>query len=231
MRCAPAAHAALFLVLACQPVSADPVSITGGTVIFTDEPGDFRLTGPGFDLQGWWFPSTVRGTFWFDRCHPDLTGGGCAPGSRIDFGTTTYGIGFGDSTGIDQGSGTIGGVAYDQLFYRGQWTFHGPSVVAPTTFDESPLTRDGRFVFEGSLAAYATDSRTGLPLFSANLRGSGTARAYFGVETSLPGGPRLLVHDLDYFFDDTAPVPEPSTLLLAGTALGAAFARYRRRSR
>ena len=214
----------VLLVLTCNPAGADPITVTSGLVVFTDEPGEFRLVGRGFELSGEMFPSTVRGTFWFDRCHPDLTGGGCLPGARIDFGTTTYGVGEGD-----QGRGTIGGVVHDELFYSGEWTFHGPSIIAPTTLDEQPLVRTGHFLFEGSIFAFPTDSRTGTPLFSASLRGGGTARAFFGVLTSDGSSPRLLVHDLDYVFEPQ-PVPEPSTLVLVGAGLGAALTRYRRRS-
>ena len=207
----------LLLVLSCNPVGADPITVTSGQVVFTDEPGDFFLAGRGFQLSGEMFPSTLRGTFWFDQCHPDLTGGGCLPGARIDFGTTTYGIGEGD-----EGRGTIGGVVHEQLFYSGEWTFRGPSVIAPATLAE-PQVRDGHFAFEGSIFAYPTDSRTGTPLFAASLRGGGTARAFFG------GDSRLVVHDLHYMFEPQ-PVPEPSTLFLVSTGIGVAIRRCRRRS-
>jgi len=213
----------VLVLLTSTPVVADPIPVTSGLAVFTDEPGEFHLAGRGFELSGYFFPSTVSGTFWFDRCHPDLTDGGCLPGAPIDFGTTTYGIGPGD-----QGRGTIGGVEHEELFYSGEWTFHGPSIVAPTTLDEQPLVRNGHFVFEGSIFAYPNDLRTGTPLFSASIHGSGTARVFFGVETSV-SGPRLILHGLDYVFD-TQPVPEPSTLLLFGAGLGAVLTRFRRRS-
>ena len=223
MRCSLSA-ATVLLVLTCNPVGAEPIDVTSGLVVFTDEPGEFLLVGRGFELRGAIFPTTVSGTFWFDRCHPDLTGGGCLPGAPIDFGTTTYGLGSGD-----QGSGVIGGAVHDELFYTGEWTFHGPSVIAPSSFDEAGLVRDGPFAFDGSIFAYPTESRTGMPLFSANLRGGGTARVFFGVNTFGVSGPRLIAHDLHYMFE-TQPVPEPSTLLLVGAGLGAALSRCRRRS-
>ena len=215
----------VLIILTCTPVGADPITVTSGFVQFTDEPGEFLLVGRGFELSGSMFPSTLSGTFWFDQCHPDLTAGGCLPGARIDFGSTTYGVGDLE----DQGRGTIGGVVHEELFYSGEWTFHGPTVLAPTTFDEQPLVRDGHFLFEGSIFAYPTDLRTGAPLFSASLRGGGTARVFFGVETFGGSGPRLILHDLDYVFE-TQPVPEPSTLLLLSAGLGAALRRCRRRS-
>ena len=215
--------AIVLLLLTCSSVRADPVSITSGFVVFTDEPGEFLLAGPGFDVTGYMFPSTLSGTFWFDHCHPALTGGGCLPGMRIDLGTTTY-----DVVPDGQGRGTIGGVVYDELFFSGEWTFRGPRLVAPTTFDESPLVRDGHFGFDGSIRAFPTDSRVGTPLWSASLRGSGTARAFFGADTSGVSGARVVPNDLHYLFEPQ-PVPEPSTLFLVGTGLAAALTRCRRR--
>jgi PEP-CTERM motif len=214
----------VLLVLTGSSVRADPITVTSGFVLFTDEPGEFLLAGRDFELSGFMFPSTVRGTFWFDHCHPDLTGGGCLPGTRINLGTTTYGV-----VPDGPGRGTIEGVTQDELFYSGEWTFHGPRLIAPTTFDESPLVRNGHFRFEGSIFAYPTALRAGAPLWSANLRGGGTARAFFGVDIARVSGPRLVPNDLHYMFDPE-PVPEPSTLFLVGTGLAAALARYRRRS-
>jgi hypothetical protein len=118
---------------------------------------------------------------------------------------------------------------HEELFYSGEWTFHGPSVIAPTSFDEPGLVKDGPFAFEGSIFAYPTELRTGMPLFSASLRGGGTARVFFGVNAFGVSGPRLVPHDLHYVFE-AQPVPEPSTLLLVGAGLGAALTRRRRRS-
>jgi PEP-CTERM motif-containing protein len=219
----------VLLLLAASPAGAEPVPITSGFVNFTDEPGDFSLVGPGFDLSGAWFPTTLSGTFWFDRCgHPQLPGpGGCVPGAVIDFGRTTYGL----SPDVSEGSGVIGSVVHDRLFYSGEWTFDGPSVMSPVTLDEPRLVREGAFTFEGNIAAFLDASRTGTPLFSTSLRGSGVAQAFFGVETSNSAGDRLIVHDLDYTFEAQEPVPEPSSMLLIGTGLALGVSRFRRRLR
>ena len=216
----------LFL-LAGAPAFADPVTVTSGFARLTDEPGDFSLVGSGFELSGSWFPRTVAGTFWYQTCgHPELAGsrGGCTPGSRIDFGTTTYALG-----GDPQGSGVIGGVAHDRLYYSGEWTFVGPTVTGPDGLDDSPLVREGAFAFQGSIAAFLTEDRTGTPLFSTDLRGSGTARVFFGVETAGTAGPRLVAHDLDYIFETPQAVPEPSSMLLVAAGIAAGLNRVRRR--
>jgi hypothetical protein len=208
----------VLLVLAASPAGADPVTINAGSATLTDEPGNFSLVGPGFDLSGEWFPRTLEGTFWFDQC-----GAGCLPGSTIDFGSTTYGLS--TDASIAPGQGTIGGVEYDQLFYAGEWTFHGPSVMGPVAPDGSRATADGAFSFEGSIAAFLDESRTGTPLFAADLQGSGTARVFFGVESG-----RLIATDLDYVFETPgAAVPEPSSMMLIGTGLALGVSRLRRR--
>ena len=69
----------------------------------------------------------------------------------------------------------------------------------------------------------------GTPLWSASLRGGGTARAFFGADISGGSGPRLVPNDLHSMFEPQ-PVPEPSTLFLVASGLAAALTRCRRRS-
>lgn len=212
---------ALVLVV-CRPAAADPLTVTSGFVIFTDEPGEFALAGPGFDLRGSWFPVTVTGTFWYDRCQS------CAPGTPVDFGSTTYRFST-DPSAIAGGS--VGGVAYDQLFYDSQVTFTGPFVFAPLRLTENGATRQSAaFDFVGRMAVFADESLSGSALFSADLRGSGTAHVFFGPATDNPDGPFVL-HELVYTFEDQAAIPEPSTLVLMGTCLAAAAARRRAQRR
>jgi hypothetical protein len=128
-----------------------------------------------------------------------------------------------------QGSGVIAGVAHEHLFYSGEWTFHGPAVTGPVAFDQSPLVRLRSFAFEGRLSAFLNEDRIGTPLFSADLRGGGTARVFFGVERAGAAGDRLVAHDLDYIFETPQAVPEPSSVLLVAAGLAAGISRITRR--
>jgi hypothetical protein len=81
------------------------------------------------------------------------------------------------------------------------------------------------FDFSGRLSAFADPSRTGAPLFSTNLVGTG--QATFGVLLFQPGRPQI--GDLDFVFGPSAsPVPEPATLALLATGFAAAIIRRRR---
>jgi hypothetical protein len=202
---------------------AEPIPITAGFVNFTDEPGGVMLTGRGFTLTGGWFPSTVRGTFWYDNCFFYA----CMPGEVIDFGTTTYGFSASDSSQAI--SGVIAGTFYKELFLDAELTFSGPRVVAPSELDGSSPRRSGAFTMEGQMVVYQDSGRMGAPVFLANVFGAGTATAFLDLDPSL--GPGFQVLDLDYNFRDAAPVPEPATVLLFATGVamfGGRLARARR---
>ena len=210
----------LWLVLALALVlpsraAGDPVTVTSGFIIFTDEPGDFHFAGSGFSLGGSWFPQLLSGTFWFNQCAP------CLPGSTVDFGVSTYAFST-DRSAI--AGGTVNGVSYPELFYTGEVTFHGPTVLAPALDVDGRMRTSGSFTFTGRIAAFANEAQSGAPLFSGDLQGAGTAEVFFG-----PGERSgVSLTDLEYRFEDQAPVPEPGTIVLLATGLAAAAVRRRR---
>jgi hypothetical protein len=208
---------ALFLLFR-GTAAADPIPVTSGFVAFTDEPGAFRVAGSGFDVAFGFFPEVVSGTFWYDRC-----ASGCAPGTAVDFGTTTYTF----SEGFQGNSGRVNGIDYPQLFSAGELTFTGPAIVLPSVFPEpgspGPLLL-GEFTFQGNVSLFTTESRTGPPVFSSELTGRGTARVFAG---QIPAD-LFVVQDLEYTF---TPVPEPSTLAMLVPGVVGVVTVLRRRSR
>jgi hypothetical protein len=193
--------------------AADPLALTSGLVLFQDDPAVFLFTGDNFDLSGGGVLQALRGTFWRNHCKPS-----CAPGTTIDFGTTTYGLS--DAAFTPSGFGEVHGVTYPQLFYAGEFTFTGPEVVTTAVF-EGPLL--GAFAFRGQLFAFTNESRTGTPVFAEQLRGVGTARVFAHVD---PDTSLTTLEDLEYTF---TPIPEPSTLLLLGSGFVVAAKTLRQR--
>ena len=92
---------------------------------------------------------------------------------------------------------------HEELFYNSEWTFHGPSVIAPTTFDEDPLVGNGHFIFEGGIPP--TLLTCAHRCFGKPPRRWDRA-CVLRVGTSGVSSPRLILHDLHYVFE-TQPVP------------------------
>jgi PEP-CTERM motif len=208
--------AVALVLLFCGTSAADPLTVTSGTIVFTDEPGGFVIGGAGFDVGvSGWAPTLLGGNPNppFDRCAV-----GCAPGTVIKFGTVTYGFSE-DSQGY---SGTVNGVTYPALFTTGEVTFNGPRLVAPST----TYFAEGPFTFQGNLSIFTDVLHTGPPVFAEALVGRGTATAigYIPSDSSLFFFGRG--DDLLYTF--ASPVPEPSTLLMLGSGLIGGVAALRK---
>ena len=154
------------------------LAVTSGFVSFTeDELGGVILSGNGFEVGFGWFPEVLSGSdgTWWERCG---VGVGCAPGTFVNFGTMVYGV---SGRFIVPGSAVIGSVVYSAVFFDGQLTFRGPAGTLPdsVTPDVTGAAITGPFEFEGRISAYADQGRTGTPVFSLLLPGSGLASADF----------------------------------------------------
>ena len=199
---------AVAVQVSATAAAADPVRVTGGTLWFdTGGPPAFDLvteTGQRFEAEGF-------RRDWPAPCFYQCSAGVAIP-IALGVTETTDGSEFFQADGIE-------------LFSVMDLVISAPSVTMP-----EPGTPDDRvedflrpFTFTGRLTGYSSPERTGVPVFDLTLIGSGTARLSMALENG-----RYSFSSLDYNFEDAAPVPEPSTLLLAGTGAALLWRRRRR---
>ncbi|HVL69074.1 MAG TPA: PEP-CTERM sorting domain-containing protein [Vicinamibacterales bacterium] len=210
------AAVAFALFLSSSVALADPVRIVTGGGLHT---GNYDT---GFNLAGANFSFMI--SQWLD---PLVNCGPCVPGSALDLSATLA------VRDWAAGRATIDGHTYESVFFNGSFTFDAGSVTVPAMApgqsgpDAQGLTRlFTNFLFTGTLAGFADASLTGTPLFSMQLIGDGIVRVAF---SNYPAESGIHVLQLDYVFDEQAPVPEPGSLLLFGSGAAWLAARWRRR--
>lgn len=215
-----ARHAVLACLLALTVFPAravaDPVSITSGffSVTGIGASASFHIVANDLTATG----SLEPGVTW-----PDLTCFPCAAGEVIRLDTE-----FLASSGF--GTATVGETTFPRVnFGATDFLFGAPSVMAPDAAGDFTVTRS--FSFSGRLLG-ADDINQPQPTvyFNELLIGQGLLTASF-LATPNPGGPPLFsFRSIRYDFSAPEPVPEPGTLLLAATGLGAALGYRRRRT-
>jgi PEP-CTERM motif-containing protein len=207
--------AVLLLGLGALPLQAygDPIRVASG---FLEVPGvgrsaTFHFIGNDFDAAGTLEPGVVG---------PDLTCSPCEPGARIDL-RTTY------EAALGFGTATVDGTAFrgDLL---GALFFSAPSFLAPSS--EGAFTVTDAFTFMGTLLGVMNvNTSQEVTVFERALTGQGFVTAAFAA-TPNPTGPLFTFKDIRFDFGSADAVPEPATLWLFGTGLGASI-RWRRRAR
>jgi hypothetical protein len=214
------------LLLGIFPARADTITVTsGGLNIAWDDASSFAIFGSdGFALSGLFIrvPSSPQQTCF----------SGCTPGTTVNLSSVAGGApGF--TLGLAM-TATIGGVVLANpadhetwLNLAGTFLFNAPNVVLPP-FASEELGRIGLsapFTFQGQVAGFAPDDTEGeVPLFQVDLIGQGTA--LFSLSAFPPGG-TYRFPEVSYTFHDAAPIPEPASMVLFGTAVAGLLFRRR----
>jgi hypothetical protein len=206
---------------------ADPLIVQSGgfSVDFGDPGTAWRFAGADFT-----FAFHIQ-EFGSEHIGPFACRSGCVVGSPIDLSTRyrdLYGIGDSTAIGFTRTQPAVfGGVSYPTLYYSGDISFDtGVAAVAQGRVEQP-------FAFSGHIAAFTNPSLTGAPVFDADLLGTGIALAVFSRQL-LPNAPpdQVGLTAISYSFTaGEAAVPEPSTMVLVGSMLGAAALRRRNQQR
>jgi hypothetical protein len=207
----------LFLatLLALTPVTvaqADPVTLTGGFMSGVGLGLRFDFQGNGFRAFGSFEPGVIGPQF---TCTP------CVEGESIRLDSS-----FGGTLGF--GTATVGGTTFTDIEFGGLMDFAAPQVIAPGIRGDFTVTEN--FTFTARLQG-AVSGSSDPALFTQLLTGRGLVTASFRQSGDpLIDPPMFDFASVRYDFtaEDPAPVPEPGTLLLVASGLGAAL-RYRKR--
>jgi hypothetical protein len=188
---------------------ADPIVVTSGflTSVGFGNFGRFDLSGSGFSLVG----VTDQGNVGPALCLP------CEAGSVVAMSTLLPGRLQLSAPAVIDGTPFLGTV---EAFLE----FTSPSIVVPA--GPANFTVQQAFTFSGSVSGAVEET----PVFTRFLLGQGTLTANFVRNPNVPDVDAFEFSDITYQFEEAAPVPEPMTLLLVGSGIGALAVRRRRRA-
>jgi hypothetical protein len=205
---------------------ADSITVTSGSAdVAWDDPSSFFVAnaGAGFELSGLFSRVALS--------PQDICFAGCAPGTVVDL-SAVFGGPFDGSLGVAQRA-TIEGVSIavpsdpeTWLSLSGALQFDAGSVVLPPFEGQDPLSLTAPFTFNGEVAGFTADDP--MPRFFVALDGRGTARL---VMSRIDGTDLYGFPSATYGFNGAEPVPEPATVILLGSGLGAALLGRAHRTR
>ena len=203
----------LAICICSSAVQAEPITVDAGSAIVDPMAGPgptmyANLSGDAFSLAFIWRDARAQCIFSFD----------CRSGDPVTLTTTLH-----SSPPVTTPPGENQAFSFG-VAYTGSLTFAGPTFVLPIP-SAVPSAADfsGPFTFSGTLSTYRVLGVFEPQLLSTlELVGAGTVTGrYVAI-----GSQTYWLNRLEYEF---APIPEPGTLLLAGTGLAAAGAMRRRR--
>jgi PEP-CTERM motif-containing protein len=201
----------------------DPITVTGGQVIAFETGGSFTLTGDGLSLSAG-VPDGFQSALFL--CTP------CSTNEPVTLSLSSSVIG-GD---FESGNpGEVNGVQYPVTFLGGTFQFNSMSF-SSTAWSPTNRTFTAPFTFNGTIfGCPAADCAVsvGPNVFTVDLTGSGTATTTFRDPVPDPDGGYLFTAGAityDFSSPGATTTPEPASLLLLGTGLGAALGRRRLRT-
>ena len=203
----------LLCVMRPSAAHAEPVQITSGFLTSSRSGfATFEFVGADFFAAGFAEPGYLAPAV---ECSP------CAPGDT--FSMRAYYAGT-----IGSGTATVAGTSYDRINFDGELIFGSADVTTPST--PNGFTVSQPFTFSGLLLGIPQRGSGEEILFRPALTGHGTVTASFSGIESFPGGkPIFDLQTIRYEFGSDGavpdPVPEPATLLLFGSGVGAALFR------
>ena len=189
------------------PALADPVRLISGHVgLDAGDPSLFEFTTDEFTIFAFaGYSATDFGPF------RDCTVGFCTAGMSFDVGAR---IADGPLNSTLFRGADLNGVWYPDAVIDGHILISGPRGIVPSIAPPD-FRAEGLYpglTLDASLTVYPDASRSGAPLLTAQLFGTGRLIALFGPGLE-PG--RVRAHDLGYTFTGAAdPIPEPATMLL-----------------
>jgi hypothetical protein len=214
------------LLLSTFTARADTITVTsGGLNVVWDDASSFAFFGSdGFALSGLFIhvPSSPQQTCF----------AGCTPGATVSLSSVA-----GGSPGFTLGlamTATVGGVVLANpaqhetwLNLAGTFLFDAPDVIIPPFASDEfvRIALSAPFTFDGQVAGFAPgDTEDDVPLFQLDLTGQGTALLSL---SAFPPGGTYRFPEVSYTFHDAAPIPEPTSMVLFGTAVAGLLLRRR----
>ena len=200
----------LIFIAALTPstIHAEPMVVTSGFLSVTG-----LVAGPVYSFVGTNFAAN-GGNGEFGNTGPANSCFPCVSGNVINVNSLFVG------SSLGQGTVTINGSTFNNIFIAGQFGLGGSPVVVPVS-SLSIVTLTTPFTFAGTMiGCLETHLLCQTPVFSTQLIGSGVATIQLEQFLDASGGSLFFFRNVTYTFDSSAAIPEPTSILLLISGLG-----------